>query len=239
MKRIVCLYLACIFSVVLFAQKNILVVPFDAKMYNNQESQKICEYSGVSYEKSIEKIRTDLDMHIYSALKDSLNVASLLRSYTTDASTDMEIVHGNATYFFSDNDADENIVKPSKKSSVQNQNIIAGEIMSVGTETRNKVLNVKLHDPQLFTDLIQSYQAQYVVYLTQFELLGDFSNPYTVADNSYQRTIRVHYVIYNSLGKYVNGGIATTSFSGKVNDLDQICDQYLPRVAKEIAKKVK
>lgn len=219
-----------------FAQKHILIIPFDTKMYNNQESEKICKYSGVSYDKSIEKIRTELDLHIYSALKDSMNVSSLLRTYTTDASTDMETVHSNAMYALCDKD-DADITKH-KKFNGQKSNIIAGEIVSTTTDNSNKLVSVKLQDPQLFNDLIQSYQAQYVVYLTQFELLGDFSNPYTVADNSYQRTIKVHYVIFNSLGKFVSGDIATMNFSAKINDLDQICDQYLPVVAKQIAKRI-
>ena len=219
-----------------FGQKNILIIPFDTKMYNNQESKQICEYSGVSYSNSIEKIRSNLDMHLYSALKDSTNVASLLLTYTTDAASDLEIVHNNSEYFFSEK-TDEVINKPRKNSEIP-QNIVAGEVVSVATETKDQLVNVKLQDPQLFSDLVQDYKAQYIVYLTQFELLGDYSNPYTVADNSYLRTIRVHYVIYNSLGKFVYGNIATTTFSAKVNDIDQICDIYLKRVATLIARHI-
>lgn len=236
MKKIIVIALSLLATNLVFAQKHVLIIPFDTKMYNNQESEKICKYSGVSYDKSIEKIRTDLDLHIYAALKDSMNVSSLLRTYTTDASTDMETVHNNAMYALCDKeDAD---INKHKKLAGQNQHIIAGEIVSTKTDNSNKLVSVKLQDNQLFTDLIQSYQAQYVVYLTQFELLGDFSNPYTVADNSYQRTIKVHYVIFNSFGKFVSGDIASMTFSAKVNDLDQICDQYLPVVAKQIARKI-
>ncbi|MBQ4215080.1 MAG: hypothetical protein II663_02255, partial [Bacteroidales bacterium] len=80
MKKITFVLLTLLSANLAFAQKNILIIPFDTKMYNNQESEKICKYSGVSYDKSIEKIRTELDLHIYSALKDSTNVSSLLRT---------------------------------------------------------------------------------------------------------------------------------------------------------------
>lgn len=236
MKKFISLLLLFLMTLCVFGQKNILIIPFDAKMYNNQESKQICEYSGVSYSKSIEKIRSDLDMHIYSALKDSTNVASLLLTYTTDAASDLEIVHSNAEYYFSEKTVDD-INKPKKNPEVS-PNIIAGEVVSVTSENKDQLVNVKLQDPQLFSDLIQDYKAQYIVYLTQFELLGDYSNPYTVADNSYLRTIRVHYVIYNSLGKFVYGNIATTTFSAKVNDLDQICDIYLKRIATQIARHI-
>lgn len=237
MKKSISFILLFVMTLCVFGQKNILIIPFDAKMYNNQESKAICEYSGVSYDKSIEKIRTDLDMHIYSALKDSMNVSSMLRTYTTDASTDMEVVHDNSVYYQSDKVVDD-IDKPSKKSGAPNSSIIAGEVVSVVTDNSEKLMNVKFQDPQLFRDLIQSYQAQYIVYLTQFELLGNYSDPYAVAENTYLRAIKVHYVIYNSLGKFVYGNIATTTFSAKVNDLDQICDQYLPRIAKQIARRI-
>lgn len=238
MEKFLSLLFVTFFVLTSFGQKAVLVIPFDVKMYNNQESEKICKYSDVSYDKSIEKIRTSLDLHIYAALKDSMNVSSLLRTYTTDATTDLEVVHKNATYYFSDAKSASDINKPLKNNG-QHQNIIAGEIVSMKSDISNKIVNVKLQDPQLFTDLIQTYQAQYILYITQFELLGDFSNPYTVADNSYERTIRVNYVIYNSLGKFIAGDVATTTFSGKVNDIDQICDIYLPRLAKQIVKHVK
>lgn len=237
MKKIFSLLFVFFTALICVGQKAVLVIPFDVKMYNNQESEKICKYSDVSYDKSIEKIRTSLDLHIYAALKDSMNVSSLLRTYTTDATTDLEVVHHNANYYFSDAKNASDINKPLKKG-LQNQNIIAGEVISTKSEVGDKIVNVKLQDPQLFTDLIQTYQAQYILYITQFELLGDFSNPYTVADNSYERTIRVNYVIYNSLGKFITGDVATTTFSGKVNDLDQICDIYLPRIAKQIVKRL-
>lgn len=237
MKKFLSLLFVTFFVLTSFGQKAVLVIPFDVKMYNNQESEKICKYSDVSYDKSIEKIRTSLDFHIYAALKDSMSVSSLLRTYTTDATTDLEVVHKNASYYFSDRKNVSDINKP-LKSAGPNQNIIAGEIVSTKSDVSDKIVNVKLQDPQLFSDLIQTYQAQYILYLTQFELLGDFSNPYTVADNSYVRTIKVNYVIYNSLGKFVAGDVATTTFSAKVNDLDQICDIYLARLAKQIVKRI-
>lgn len=235
MKKISILFLSFLFASLAFAQKNVLIIPFDTKMFNNQESQNICEYSGVSYDKSVEKFRNDLDLQIYAALKDSMAVSSLLRSYTTDASSDMQIVHENSQYYF-DEGKSQDINKPGKIK--LNENITIGEITSIKTDNSKKLVAVKIKDPQLYSDLIQNYKAQFVVYITQFELLGDYSNPYTVADKSYERIIKVHYVIYNAMGKFVSGAIATTTFSAKVNDIDQICDQYLPAIAKQIARKI-
>lgn len=235
MKKFTILFLSLLFASVAFAQKNVLIIPFDTKMFNNQEAQKICEYSGVTYDRSVEKFRSDLDLQIYAALKDSMTVSSLLRSYTTDASSDMQVVHENSQYYF-DEGKNQDINKPAKVR--QNENVSIGELTSTKTDNSGKLVTVKIPDPELYNDLIQNYKAQYVVYITQFELLADFSNPYTVADNSYQRTIKVHYVIFNAMGKFVSGEIATTTFSAKVNDIDQICDQYLSVIAKQIARKI-
>lgn len=235
MKKFTILLLSFLLTSVAFAQKSVLIIPFDTKMFNNQEAQRICEYSGIPYDKSVEKFRSDLDLQIYAALKDSMSVSSLLRSYTTDASSDMQVVHQNAHYYF-DEGQNQDINKPAKKKA--NENVTIGEVTSIKTDNSNKLVTVNIPDPQLYSDLIQNYKAQYVVYLTQFELLGDFSNPYTVADNTYERILRVHYVIYDALGKFVSGDIATTTFSAKVNDIDQICDQYLSVVAKQIARKI-
>lgn len=235
MRKCTILFLSFLFASVAFAQKSVLIIPFDTKMFNNQESQSICEYSGISYDKSVERFRNELDLQIYAALKDSMTVSSLLRSYTTDASSDMQIVHENSQYYF-DEGKKQDINKPGKFK--PNENVTIGEITSLKTDNSQKLVAVKIKDPQLYSDLVQNYKAQYVVYITQFELLGDYSNPYTVADKSYERTIKVHYVIYNAMGKFVSGEIATTTFSAKVNDIDQICDQYLSVVAKQIARKI-
>lgn len=237
MKRYVLIIFSLILVQVAFAQKkSVLIVPFDAKMYNNQESEKICTYSGVSYEKSVTQIMTALDNSLFLELQNTHAVSSLLRTYTTDAHSDLDIVHENARYYVSE--AMPTDIMRSDKRLSSNQNIIAGEIVDSPRDAQNMTVYVALQDSQLFMDLVQNYQVQYIVFVTQFELLGDFSDPYKISEKTYQRTIKAHYSVFNSLGKFVSGNIAEYAFSAKINDIDQICDIFLPKVAQQIARNI-
>jgi len=237
-----------------FAQqkdKTILIVPFDTKLYNNEESDKMVKQSKMTYEQTVAHIKSSLDASITSAIKDSCKVYSLLRTYTTDAQTDLDIVHEQANYYLVNRpenleekqqlSAIEKTKKKIKKTKAKTKKTTAppkGEVVSVKTDNSDKFLSVKFPDPQLFIDLVLNYKANNILFITQFEIIGDYSNPYLVGQGKYPRNIRVHYVIYNSKGKFVKGDYEEVTYTSDENDINLVCTKYLPLIAKKIAKQI-
>src|SRR5690606_21111334 len=156
--------------------KTILFIPFDSKMYNNQESAAMLPESEMTYEQSIQYFTTSLDEHMTMAIRDSINVYSLLRTYTTDAFNDIDIVHQQADYVLTErpenleekrnlsaiDKAKKHIKKPKPKLATSPN----GEIVSVRDENNTKFLSAQFPDTRVFIDLISNYSAQYVVFIT-------------------------------------------------------------------------
>jgi len=234
-----------------FAQlKSVMLVPFDSKLFNNQESEFMLEDSDMSYEQSIQFFTTSLDEHLTRAVKDTMRIHSLLRTYTTDAYSDIDIVHQQADYVLTerpqsisekkDLSAFQNAKNRFKKRKKSTQRVAPpdGEVVSEKEDNSNKFLSVKFVDPQVFIDLIRNYNVDYVVFITQFEILGDYSNPYAVAQQSYLRTIRVHYAIFDESGKFVYGDYETKTFSASHNNISEVCSQNFPEIARKIMRRV-
>jgi hypothetical protein len=250
MKRVVgILFLICCCIAFGFSQskKTIVLIPFNVSMFNNQESAPMLAVSDMTYDQSIQFFMTSLDEHLSLSVSDTINFYSLLRTYTTDAFNDIDIVHQQASYTYIENPSS---IEEKKEASAINQlkrvrkkpNPVTknpgGEIISVREDNSNKLMSARFPDPQLFIDLIANYSAQYVLFVTQFEILGDFSDPYAVAQRTYIRTIRVHYVIFNKKGDFVHGDIATQAFTAQENNIAEVCAAYMPAIAKRIARKL-
>lgn len=230
--------------------KTIVLIPFDAKMYNNQESGFMLEESDMTYEQSIQFFMTCLDEKLTLAIKDTVRFYSLLRTYTTDAYNDIDIVHQQAQYIFVDKPStvqerqELSAIEQMRKRRTQKQpktqeNIHPhGELVSVRQDNSDKFLSAQFPDPQLFIDLIANYSAHYVLFVTQFEIVGEYSDPYAVSQKIYPRTIRVHYVIFNKNGKFLHGDIATVTFTAQENSITDICAQYMPIIAQQIVRKL-
>ncbi|MFW5852350.1 MAG: hypothetical protein ACOCWB_09005 [Bacteroidota bacterium] len=234
-----------------FAQlKSVMLVPFDSKLFNNQESEVMLEDSDMTYEQSIQFFTTSLDEYLTRAVKDTMRIHSLLRTYTTDAYSDIDIVHQQSDYVLTerpqsisekkDLSAFQNAKSRFKKRKKLSPHIAPpdGEIVSDKEDNNNKFLSVKFVDSQVFIDLIQNYNVDYVVFITQFEILGDYSDPYAVAQQSYFRTIRVHYAIFDKSGKFVYGDYETNLFSASHNNISEVCSQNFPEIARKIMRRV-
>ena len=235
-----------------YSQKTnaILLIPFDSKMFNNQETGFMLEPSEMTYEQSIQYFTTSFDEHLTRAVKDSLKLYSLLRTYTTDATNDIDIVHDHAHYVYEDIPVSvqerRNLSaieqhrqrRRQRQERTQPQQHPQGEIISIREDNSNKFLSAKFPDPQLFIDLTINYSAEYIVFATQFEILGDYSDPYEVGLQRYPRTMRVHYVIFDRSGNFVYGNVASTAFTARENNISEICANYMPIIAQEIARNI-
>ena len=250
MKRIVSLMGVLLVGISVFSQHNktVLFIPFDSKMYNNQESAPMLAESEMTYEQSVQYFTTSLDEHMTMAIRDSINVQSLLRTYTTDAFNDIDIVHQQADYVLTERpenleekrnlsaiDKAKHHVKKTKPKTVTTAN---GEVVSVRDENNTKFVSAQFPDTRVFIDLISNYSAQYVVFITQFEIVGDFSDPYLVGLKQYPRIIRVHYVVFNKKGSFVTGDVIESIFTAEENNIPIICSTYFPGIARKIARQI-
>jgi len=252
-KRILCYAFLIISPLFLKAQnggKSFLLVPFDQKMYNNQESTDMVKRSGLNYEDVLRYFQRGLDSSIVSTLRDSMKVVDMLNGFTQSVSSDLELIHGASIYYMTDRPnmitknkkknglfQNSNTPTPSSKKAV-NKNMRNGEIVNTHEDLSTKFMTVKFEDVALINKMTVKYGVSYMVFITEFDITGDFSNPYTVSDRSYKRTATVHFAIFRSDGVFSNGDYVTVEFPAMESIPAKICAKFLPEIAKKIGRRI-
>lgn len=226
---------------------SVLIIPFSSNMYNNQESKYIVEKSGLEYEQTINYFKSSLDSSIFNALDDSCKVVSMLTGFIAGTTSDLEKLHGNAHYYLADikllssKEKDAMFMKNDQNSNnvtERNKYIQNGEVVSVKTSSKNQYIAVKFDDQALVNAIAMKYGAKYLLFVNQFDILGDFSDPYRVAEKTYNRVIKVHYSLFTNTGTFLEGNVVEYTFPAYEDNIIAICNTNLPQIAKIIAKQI-
>lgn len=226
---------------------SVLIIPFSSNMYNNQESKFIVEKSGLEYEQTINYFKSSLDSSIFNALDDSCKVVSMLTGFIAGTTSDLEKLHGNAHYYLADikllnsKEKDAMFMKNDPNSNnvtERNKYIQNGEVVSVKTSSKNQYIAVKFDDQALVNAIAMKYGAKYLLFVNQFDILGDFSDPYKVAEKTYNRVIKVHYSLFTNTGTFLEGNVVEYTFPAYEDNIIAICNTNLPQIAKIIAKQI-
>ena len=247
-RTILAIAIFCNISIACFSQKSVLLVPFNPNMYNNQACGDMIKQSGKSYDQVLLSLQNGLDSCIISACKDSLKIVSLLNNYAQNASGDLELIHGASDYYFTDRpnlvaskknkNLFSDLQKDKKSKDSKSNNIEQGEINTKKEDLSNKFMNVRFQDIDFIHSMTTKYGVNYLVFITQFEILGDYSNPYKVGDNSYNNMIKVHYTIFKSDGLFKTGDYISASYPAKEASPGKICKNTLPEVARQISRQI-
>lgn len=265
MQKLVLLALACLWGTFISAQGDLMksteisspagrttiVVPFNPQLYNNQDSRMMCEKSEMTYGQLGNYVRTSFDSALTSYLKDSINVVNLISNTTTGTSSDVEKIYSVSKYSYTDrpeplekktkydmmrSKIPARFKKPTpeeKKNGIKN-----GEVVSHKVDNSNRFMNVQFEDQEFINSVIMKYGAKYFLFINQFEILGDYSDPYKVAEKTYTRTIKVHYSIFSADGNFITGDFATGEFFAYENDIEEIAKKHFTPIAKKIARKI-
>lgn len=242
-------------------EKTVLVVPFSLKLYNNEASKEMIEASGMQYKQVQNFMRIELDRNLHKAISDSCKSRSLLQSYTTQTDWDeLEYIYANSDYFFAeamsynpqkkplfnkskvatDKEEEEDKTKKKKKKKEEEEQEIRnnGDVRSDIRNDPDKFLNVKFREKDFLKNLSKKDNIDYFLFLNQFDIKGDYSDPYKVGNLSYNREIKVNFSIFSHDGQYLYGSYAIMEFPATENDLQKISDNYFEKLAREIVKNI-
>lgn len=240
-------------------EKIVLVVPFSLILYNNEASKEMIEASGMQYKQVQNFMRVELDRNLHKAISDSCRSRSLLQSYTTQTDRDeLEYIYANSDYFLSeamsynpqkkplfnkskvatDKDADKKNKKKKKEEKEQKEINNNGDIQSDIRNNPDKFLNVKFREKDFLKNLSKRDNVDYFLFINQFEIKGDYSDPYKTGNLSYNREIKVNFSIFSNDGQYLYGSYAVMEFPATENNLQKISDNYFEKLAKEIVKNI-
>lgn len=229
------------------AKDKILLVPYKPSLYINYEEKTLVKENDKSSQYLRNFFRTSLNELLLNDLNADFLAKSILQDYTLKNDNSEEIIYSRASFYYDDaksfNKPNISYNKQSSKLTKEgpkNRNAVRnGEVNDVIADDANMFMNVKFREKEEVLKILREMRADYILFISQFELRADYSNPYNVNSNNYKRKIKLHFTLLDKKLKYKTGGFVIMEFSSSKNDLNEIEKEVLASLSKELVKLVK
>lgn len=211
------------------SQKSILLVPFDPILYNSEIDRELAKHNNLNYDQIREKFRTELDLQVGMFLKGRYDVIAPYREKDETIREDLKVIYAGIAFNYAPLKTAQGKAPKSSRSELRN-----GQIVEVDN-SGHKFMSTVIKDEKLLPYLNNKYGALYYVFMTQFEIKNDMSDPQAVAMGRYSRNVMVHYNILDPEGKMVYGGIAKANVAVNEYDIKKIAVATLREIAIQVS----
>lgn len=103
----------------------------------------------------------------------------------------------------------------------------------------SKYINVQINDQYLVADLSKKYEADYIIFLNEFDIKTHTDDCLNLALQIYRRDLKVHYSIFDKNGKQLYGDVAVAYFDSNSNDVNDISKKNFPLISEYILESFK
>ncbi|HOZ29905.1 MAG TPA: hypothetical protein PLL66_03220 [Bacteroidales bacterium] len=238
-------------------QKRILLVPFDPRIYYNDATAIIAEKEGETHDEIMEYFRYQLNLQLYDAMMDSCVIISLFSDNTRQDKEDIDGLYSIISYelvqampnaledaekekkgYFARKREDKEQQRRKDEIAQYNTKIVDGEIVGKRQPTNDMYLNIVFHQPEVLTEIANRRDVDYFLFINQFDIKGNYGDPYLSGNSKSERTIKVHFSIYNSQGKLVHGSFGENKMPFDLADKQEIASLYFPEVIRQIVNNI-
>jgi hypothetical protein len=257
-KSIISIFLL-LYSINLFSQpdvitdsvqkyKKVMIIPFEETKYLCGVQRNLAEESNKTHEEIVSFFRFGLSAVLQNEFLYLYNTISLI--HYSDTNRDLYNTYSSVNYrydpFIEETEEDEHeknkLFKGHPKSKVAQDSNSDNKIENGQIKSRRvvqqKFAKLLIKKPETFSYLNQKYGADLFLFVTEFDIENDISDPIAFINNEYERFLRAHYSIVNKKGKVISEGLVQIKMPNTVNDVEQIKKDYLPLLAKKLAEKL-
>lgn len=201
----------------------VLIIPFEDKMYLSDADKDIAQASAVKDHKSIKGRFRD-------GLMISLTAGSKLRYACAAFNFRDSLIHDDLIEAFSAIKYKyEPVPKEEKKASSifktvaekPETKVEKGEVVSQ-PDPNLKYMKTVIKKTEVLHYLAEKYEADLFLFISQFEIKNDLSDPNAFAYGNFKRNVRVHYTFYNQNSELISGGIAEITVPSDVKEISHI-----------------
>ncbi|MGB0881551.1 MAG: hypothetical protein ACPGSO_01265 [Vicingaceae bacterium] len=228
------------------SKSSVLVIPFESKMYLSDIDRDLGEANDLNFQDIKAKFRAALDREIFIALKSYFNPLSFYAIEPKEARAELGYIYNSIGYQYElvpeeelakkENIGKKLIGKFKKKEKEEDYikaGIYNGEIVTQ-IDNREKYMKTTLPNPKLLPNLNAKYKASHYIFINQLDVKRSADMRYVASEEQYKRELKVHYTIYNNLGKIINSGAIKSRFPSNQNDMDKIIKVQFPLIAQRI-----
>ena len=234
----------------------VLLVPYKYKMYFSEIDEELHKANNMNFAEINSKFRSAIDQNLFVTLKKTYDPISFYAFNTKEeeALKELSYIHSSIGYKYEVLEEEQpetetakspvkkfwnKLQEPKTKDPKQPKEAVTDGQVTTARDTREKYMMTKITNSNLIPTLNKSYNAQYYLFINQLDIAPALGSEfYSAADNSYKRMIKIHYTIFSKSGDVVSSGAKKTYFSGKLNDINKICKQYIAEASQKIAQEI-
>ncbi len=218
-------------------QHNILLVPFEPKLYLGEIDYAINAETKLSAKQIKYQFRDGLNEQISKALKSSKYGVVDLMEDTLKYKKDTEALYGILQYEYVKVPDQNNYQPPKKEKSAKP---IENGQLNVETNSDQRFMNAKFSNHKLVTQLSGKYKTDVFIFINQLDIKAGGTNapaqPYKTP--STKRKIVVHYTVYTKEGKEINSGTLEDEFAEDLNTPKKIIERHFSKLAQTLVLRV-
>ena len=229
--------------------KKVMIIPFEENMYLCAVQTYLAQDSRKTHNEIVQFFRESTVLELQNQFLYRYNTVSLL--HYNDSSKDLFKAYDAVVYKFevapvlteeppkSPIDKAKKIFnkKEKKSSKFERGSTNDGQIVSL-KNTDQKFASVVVKKKENITFLSQKYNADLFVYVTEFDIENDMSNPAAFVNGDYKRLLKLHFSMVNKKGIVIEKGLVSIPFPNNVNNIYKIRSNYLPLAAKKMMDKL-
>ena len=239
---------------------NIMIVPFDYKMYMSSLDREIAAKTRLTYPQIRDNMRYGLANQLLLATRGKHPAISLIES---DSSyDDLKYIYNSIGYKYklvplkeelnteTDTKIDKlknsltKLVNPKQSAGpTRNEEYNSGGINNGQLESYEnpgeRYMHTSIHNPNLIPTLQVKYQTNLYIFINELdieEVKSKESSRISTINSS--RRIKVHYTIIDENSNDIYGGAATTEIPSYINDMNKIVTLYLKKIAQQICSSI-
>lgn len=232
---------------------SVLIIPFEPKLYISDIDNQIAVKNEMNFQDIKAKFRAALDQNLFITLKPYFTPLSFYTLNEEEARTELSYIYNSIGYKYEvlEIETEEEtkgkkfaktipyLIRDKKKEN-NDEYVEAstqdGQVVSQ-VDNREKYMKTVLSNDQLLTNLNKKYQAEYYIFINELDIKRGVDSQYTNSNTTQDRTIKVHYTIFNNKEEVSSGAIITT-FDGNENDINKIIKSQFGIIAKKIVSKI-
>jgi hypothetical protein len=234
--------------------KKIALVPFDPYIYYNDATSIIAKRDNENHDEIMMYLRSQLNMQLYNAMMDSCIVINLLSEKTREANDEIYEIYSTLSYemglamqnrpenyedlpkegFFNKLKNKKEEERKLKEMEEAKTRIEKGELVDGKMSYEDKYVHIKIVKPNLLQSVADKLNVEYFLFINQFEIKGDYRDPYISGNPNAMRTLKVHFSLYDFKSNLIHGGFGENKIPFHLDDKREIVNKYYPEVIRQI-----
>lgn len=222
--------------------KTILIVPFNPKLYLSDIDKDILAGSNIGFKELVNLYRSELTTKLRAKLSKQYSVTYMQSRKDKDTIDDLNFTYSSIGYNYEPvpeikGKAKQNISgifkkKEARKAPEQADN--DGQLHD-NTDRRPKYMATVITNKNYLPYLQKKYNADYIIFINQFETKTDVSDYSALGRDQNKRIIKVHYTCLDKSGERVCSNIAEETFESEMNNANEIIKSKFPLLAGKIS----